>query len=215
MATAAHPASSLASFALPGIGAPAGTSAHPLLIGASPGTTGSMSLYYALVALGVSAVHYTRQFNATSGVEWTSYSTGGGPVPLLRPLFATSGNPPPVDLAAVRKVDLRFLEATDALLDTPSMEIFFETLATFPNARAIITARDPSAWAASRRARHPSDRAPVFHYLGFDAPMHALSEAQFARSVRSLGAEVADASDEDLHDLFTRISIGGGASGAS
>ena len=69
--TSVHP-TALRSFAIPGRDAPAGTSVHPLLIGASPGTTGSMSLYYALVALGVSAVHYTRQFNATSGHEWTS-----------------------------------------------------------------------------------------------------------------------------------------------
>ena len=161
---------------------PGGASAHPLLLGASPGTTGTMSLYYALVALGVSTVHYTRQYNASDGSESTSYADGGGPVPLLRPLFAASGAPPPVDLVAARSADLRFLEATDALLDTPSTELFFELLAAFPRARVLVTARDPVQWAASRRARHPTDRAPLFPYLGFDAPMHALSEEQAARA---------------------------------
>ena len=178
MAVSAPPPFSLPSMALPGVVAPAGTSSHPLLIGASPGTTGTMSLYYALVALGVSAVHYSRQYNATDGSETTSYAAGGGPVPLLQPLFRATGTSPPVDLAAARHADLRFLDATEALLDTPSMEIFFEALATFPKARVVITARDPSQWAASRRARHPTDRAPLFDRLGFDAPMHALSEDQ-------------------------------------
>ena len=80
-----------------------------------------MSLYYALKALDVSTVHYSRHFNATTGRESTSYSQGGGPVPLLKPLFQDSHPAPPVDLAAVRKLDLRFLgEHTDALLDTPA-----------------------------------------------------------------------------------------------
>jgi hypothetical protein len=171
------------SFALPGIAPPAGTSAHPLLLGASPGTTGTMSVYYALVMLGVSAVHYSRQYNATDATEANSYAVGGGPMPLLRPLFAATGAPPPVDLAAVRRADLRFLEATDALLDTPSMDMFFEALATFPNARVLLTAREPRQWAASRRARHPTDRAPLFSLLGFDAPMHALSEEQAAMAL--------------------------------
>ena len=80
-----------------------------------------MSLYYALKALDVSAVHYSRHFNATTGREITSYAQGGGPVPLLKPLFQDSQPAPPVDLAAVRKLDLRFFgEHTDALLDTPA-----------------------------------------------------------------------------------------------
>ena len=66
-----------------------------------------MSLYYALKALDVSAVHYSRHFNATTGREITSYAQGGGPVPLLKPLFQDSQPAPPVDLAAVRKLDLR------------------------------------------------------------------------------------------------------------
>lgn len=145
------------------------TSDHPLILGASPGTTGTMSLYFALVALGVSSVHYTRQFNATDGSESSTYAEGGGPVPLLRPLFGPSpagGGPPPVDLTAARSLDLRFLSATEALLDTPSMEIFFDALGTFPNARVLLSSRDPLEWAATRRARHPSDRAPLFPLLG-------------------------------------------------
>ena len=139
-----------------------------------------MSLYYALVALGISSVHYTRQFNATDGTERTTYAEGGGPVPLLRPLFADSGQPPPVNLGGLSSVDLRFLSATDALLDTPAMEVFFHALATFPNARVVITSRDPRTWAASRRTRHPTDRAPLFHLLGYDAPMAALPAEQAA-----------------------------------
>lgn len=139
-----------------------------------------MSLYNALVMLGVSSVHYTRAYNASSGVEHTSYAYGGGPVPLLRPFFAASGNPPPVDLASLHSLDMRFLEATDALLDTPAMEAFFEVLATFPNARVVLTVRDPREWAASRRARHPGDRTPLFSLLGFDAPMASLSVEQSA-----------------------------------
>ena len=111
---------SLPQFQLPGF-ARAATSQRPLVIGASPGTTATMSLYYALKALDVSAVHYSRHFNATTGREITSYAQGGGPVPLLKPLFLDSQPAPPVDLAAVRKLDLRFLgEHTDALLDTPA-----------------------------------------------------------------------------------------------
>ena len=74
------PSWSLAPLQLPGH-ARAATSDQPLIIGASPGTTGTMSLYYALKALRVSVVHYTRQYNASSGVESTSYEHGGGPVP--------------------------------------------------------------------------------------------------------------------------------------
>ena len=55
---------------LPGY-AQAATSQQPLLIGASPGTTGTMSLYYALKLLNISVVHYTRQFNASTGREST------------------------------------------------------------------------------------------------------------------------------------------------
>lgn len=156
-----------------------------MILGASPGTTGTMSLYYALVMLGVSAVHYSRQFNATSGSEITSYADGGGPVPLLRPMFAYHGwapgqAPPPVNVGALRELDLRFLSATDALLDTPAMEVFFDALATFPEARVVITARDPSAWANSRRERHPTDLAPIFPLFGIQAPMGALTAEQSA-----------------------------------
>lgn len=95
------------------------TSQHPLLLGASPGTTGTMSLFYALKTLGVSAVHYTRQFNASTGEETTTYGDvpPGGPVPLLRPLFKRAHPAPPVDLDAARELDLRFLEAS---LPTPA-----------------------------------------------------------------------------------------------
>jgi hypothetical protein len=113
------------SFSLPGIQR-ATTSDHPLIIGASPGTTGTMSLYFALVTLGVSSVHYTRQFNASDNTESTSYAEGGGPVPLIRPLFSatrTQGMPPAVDFSAVRALDLRFLEGTSALLDTPAVRM--------------------------------------------------------------------------------------------
>ena len=147
-------------------------SLHPLILGASPGTTGSMSIYFALVTLGVGTVHYSRQFNASDGTEASTYADDGGPVPLLRPLFnydRPAGMPPPVNIAAIRSIDLRFLSATEALLDTPSMEIFFDALATFPNARVIISTRDAREWAASRRARHPSDRAPMFHLFGCEA----------------------------------------------
>ena len=61
---------------------------------------------------------------------------------LLRPLFKPTHPAPPVDLEAARSMDLRFLSAVDVLIDTPSMELFFELLAAFPEARVIITARD-------------------------------------------------------------------------
>ena len=179
LAAWAHP-----SLQLPGV-ARAETSDHPLLLGASPGTTGTMSVYFALKRLGVSAVHYTRQFNATSGVETTTYADTppGGPVPLLKPLFGDTHPAPPVDLQAARAADLRFLAATDALLDTPSMELFFDLLATFPRARVLLTARAPGEWAASRRARHPTDRVPVLPQLGFDVPMGAIKAEQSAAAV--------------------------------
>ena len=101
-------------------------------------------------------------------------------VPLLKPLFAASGTPPPVDLAAIKTTDMRFLEGTEALLDTPAMEVFFEALVTFPSAKIILTSREPRQWAVTRRARHPTDRAPLFHNLGIDAPVGALSEDQAA-----------------------------------
>ena len=163
------------------------TSAHPLIIGASPGTTGTMSLYFALKMLGISTVHYTRHYNATARAEYTTYgeSPPGAPVPLIRPLFGDmppTGGPPPLDLPAARHADLRFLNATDALIDTPSMDLFFELLATFPNARVVLTAREPRAWAASRRRRHPSDAAPLFAQLGFAVPVGAVTEDQARRS---------------------------------
>ena len=201
MSASPHASALPSSLALPNIAVPPGTSAHPLLLGASPGTTGTMSLHFALVALGVSSTHYTRQFNATSGAETTTYAQGGGPVPLLRPLFGEpplSSPAPPVDLDAVDALDLRFLEATDALLDTPSMEAFFPLQATFPNARVVLTLRDPAAWAASRRARHPSDRVPLLPLLGApfaDVRLGALSEQQAATALalwhRAAAASVA------------------------
>ena len=150
----------LPSMQLPGFRARE-TSQHPLLIGGSPGSTGTMSLYHALVTLGVSAVHYSRQFNSSSGTEITSYDQlpPGGPVPLLRPLFEDSYPAPPVALSSARTADLRFLAGTDALLDTPAMELFYDLLATFPNARVVITARDPLSWAHSRRARYAAYQA--------------------------------------------------------
>lgn len=162
-----------------------GTSNHPLILGASPGTTGTMSLYRALVMLGVSVVHYSQSFNATSGLESNTYDRvpAGGPVPLLRPLFAATHPAPPVDLDAARTVDLRFLAETDALIDTPAQEIFFDVLATFPRARVIVTARDPLEWAISRRARHPTDRVPLLPLLGLDVPMGALSGPQAAAAL--------------------------------
>ncbi len=144
-----------------------------------------MSLHFALVALGVSCVHYSRQYNASDGTDIDTYgqTPPGGPVPLLRPLFADSHPAPPVNLSAARDVDLRFLERTEALLDTPAMEIFFDVLATFPNARVIITAREPREWAASRRARHPTDRVPLLPLLDLDVPMAAVTEAQAAMAL--------------------------------
>ena len=79
----------LPSMRLPGISGARSISPHPLVLGASPGTTGTMSLYYALAALGVGTVHYSRLFNASTGAETTSYeqSPPGGPVTFLQPLF--------------------------------------------------------------------------------------------------------------------------------
>ena len=177
------PTWSLPEFQLPGF-VRAATSQRRLVIGASPGTTATMSLYYALKMLDVSTVHYSRQFNASTGRESTSYAHGGGPVPLLKPLFRDSQPAPPVDLAAVRQLDLRFLgERTEALLDTPAQEIFFDLLATFPRARVVLTLRDPVAWAESRRQRHPTDRAPVLPLFGVEAPMGALSTEQAATAL--------------------------------
>ena len=90
---------------------------------------------------------------------------------------------PMVDREAARRADLSFLEATDALLDTPSMELFFELLAAFPNAKVVLTAREPTAWARKRRARHPYDRAPLFHHMGLVTEMMRLSEAQAASAL--------------------------------
>ena len=203
---------SLASFDLPAYrsrGALHGTSDHPLILGASPGTTGTMSLYRALVLLGISTVHYSTWFNATTGIEHTTYDRDppGGPVPLLRPLFADTHPAPPVNLDAARTADLRFLAATDALLDTPAQEIFFDALATFPRARVIITARDPLRWAASRRARHPTDRVPLLPLLGLDnVPMGALSEAQSAAALALWHKAVAASVPPErllVLDLFT------------
>ena len=170
------------SMQLPGISRTRATSDHPLLIGASPGTTGTMSLYYALMTLGVSTVHYSRQFNASSGTESTSYGQDppGGPVDFLQPLFRKEHPAPPVDLSLARSTDLRFFSATEALLDTPGMELLFDLLATFPNARVLISSRDPLTWARSRRSRHPGDRVPMFELLGFDVAMAQLSEEQAA-----------------------------------
>jgi hypothetical protein len=200
-----HPALRLPAVRTPEAGE---VSTHPLIIGASPGTTGTMSLYRALVLLGISAVHYSRQFNASSGIELDTYNEvpPGRPVPLLRPLFADSYPAPPVNLSAARSLDLRFLAATDALLDTPSSEVFFEVLASFPEARVIITARDPNDWAASRKARHPSDRMPLLPYLDIDAPMAAATKVQ-AASALALWHRVAAASVPPdrllILDLFT------------
>ena len=141
-----------------------------------------MSLYTALVMINVSSVHYSRMYNASTGVESHTYTRKppGGPISLLQPLFVDTYPAPPVDLVSAGTMDLRFLSATDALLDTPSMEIFFDVLATFPNARVVITLRDPLEWANARRTRHPTDRTPLFHLLGFEAPLSTLSEAQAA-----------------------------------
>lgn len=168
--------------ALPAYSGARETSPHPLLIGVSPGTTGTMSLYRALIMLNISTVHYTRLYNATTGAEATSYDLDppGGPVPLIRPLFRDSHPAPPVDLLKARTMDLRFLAATDALLDTPAMELTFDLLATFPDARVVLTVRDPLSWARTRRARHPTDRVPLFESLGFDVTMAQLSEEQAA-----------------------------------
>ena len=113
-------------------------------------------------------------------------------------------------------MDLRFLTATDALIDTPAMEIFYRALATFPHARVIITAREPRTWATSRRERHPTDRVPLFHLLGFDAPMHALDVEQsamaFALWHRAVAASipqsrllVLDIAAMDDNELWSRL----------
>ena len=44
----------------------------------------------------------------------------------------------------------------------------------------LLTARAPDEWAASRRARHPTDRVPVLPQLGFDVPMGAIKAEQSA-----------------------------------
>lgn len=126
---------------------PVATSAHPIVLGASPGTTGTMSLFYALKRLNVTTVHYTRLYNASDGSDETTYGapSSGAPLPLLAPLFAAEGRPPPVKFGInlEQSIDLTFLRATEALLDTPAMELLFPLLAAFPNARVILTSRDP------------------------------------------------------------------------
>ena len=47
----------------------------------------------------------------------------------------------------------------------------------------MLTLRDPAGWAASRRRRHPTDRAPLLPLFGIDAPMGALSAAQGATAL--------------------------------
>lgn len=92
---------------------PVATSAHPIVLGASPGTTGTMSLFYALKRLNVTTVHYTRLYNASDGSDETTYGapSSGAPLPLLAPLFAAEGRPPPVKFGInlEQSIDLTFL----------------------------------------------------------------------------------------------------------
>ena len=61
----------------------------------------------------------------------------------------------------------------DAIIDTPVPQFFPYIFRTYPNARVILSIRDPQDWVRSRFKHHPADRRP---FAIFDAPLDHLMD---------------------------------------
>ena len=133
------------------------TSDAPLVIGAGLGTTATRSFARALSTLGLRTWHWSTLFNCLGksecGAEEMRESRAlANELTALEHLSYAS---------ALRHFDFRAFGRFEAVLDDPVPQYVAPLLATFPNARVILTQREALAWAASRLRDHASSIAPL------------------------------------------------------
>jgi len=117
------------------------TNWRPLIWGAGAGSTGTESLFAALVKLNFTAVH--------SG----HYELAGSDLRLFeRFMYACHEHDECSCRRWMRSLNLSDMpENIDAFVDTPASELFIDTFLAYPRARFILSVRPAEEWAHARR----------------------------------------------------------------
>jgi hypothetical protein len=123
---------------------------RPTILGAGWGTSGTRSLASALSDFGFNTGHCSRYTN-----------TSGGSYTICPLLLCKLHGELEKRLARYRLGNctdpslFRVFDGLDAVADTPVPHFFPYLLRAYPDARVILTRRDPDAWYKSRSANHP------------------------------------------------------------
>jgi hypothetical protein len=143
------------------------TSDRPLILGAGEGTTATTALQDILhKAFGLRVLHYLTPSPLTKERRQDGKRT-------VMKVLTTSPN----DFARLNLKQL--IGDYDAILDTPTTQIFPFLLAAFPRARVIHTVRDSLAWVKSRSANHAGAPKPLAGLQG-----RILARPHGAQSIR-------------------------------
>eukprot|EP00747_Dinoflagellata_sp_TGD_P209605 gnl/TRDRNA2_/TRDRNA2_82990_c0_seq3.p1 gnl/TRDRNA2_/TRDRNA2_82990_c0~~gnl/TRDRNA2_/TRDRNA2_82990_c0_seq3.p1 ORF type:complete len:328 (+),score=21.28 gnl/TRDRNA2_/TRDRNA2_82990_c0_seq3:114-1097(+) len=176
-----------------------------VIFGVGSGTTGTRSLHLALQAMGLDGWHFEK------AAPWT------------RNLLDTLGRFTSINKTECRRrlqvYDYAALPATvKHVIDSPADQLLIHFLATFPNAKFILSTRPSLEWAQSRRKHMRKTLAPLQDPCGYhieDFPDdHVLAQledakVQFARCIvpkhRLLEFSVFTDSDERIRGLVQEI----------
>eukprot|EP00179_Madagascaria_erythrocladioides_P007374 CAMPEP_0198321956 /NCGR_PEP_ID=MMETSP1450-20131203/10563_1 /TAXON_ID=753684 ORGANISM="Madagascaria erythrocladiodes, Strain CCMP3234" /NCGR_SAMPLE_ID=MMETSP1450 /ASSEMBLY_ACC=CAM_ASM_001115 /LENGTH=356 /DNA_ID=CAMNT_0044025541 /DNA_START=69 /DNA_END=1139 /DNA_ORIENTATION=- len=138
----------------------------PLIIDASPGSTGTRSLARALAAIGLKVLHCTYTVTPTDKKGGAVVNNAGGRLEKssLADLFRARANTR-VDNCHAYYEGFSFhhgFEPYDAVMDAPFAEAWYDIFLAHPNSKVIFTDRDEKSW-AERRLSHSSASLPYLH----------------------------------------------------
>lgn len=144
-----------------------------LIVGVGFGHTGTESVKRALMALGFRVLHFEQETR-----QMLVMNIAGGK--------ATGSSDPLPPANASRNFEWgwqQILQKADAIIDLP-VNLFYEhALTRFPDARFILTMRDPGPWADSLLAWHPLDDAgrmlPCVHKGNKSAELWGWCDSRF------------------------------------
>eukprot|EP00747_Dinoflagellata_sp_TGD_P209603 gnl/TRDRNA2_/TRDRNA2_82990_c0_seq1.p1 gnl/TRDRNA2_/TRDRNA2_82990_c0~~gnl/TRDRNA2_/TRDRNA2_82990_c0_seq1.p1 ORF type:complete len:327 (+),score=20.22 gnl/TRDRNA2_/TRDRNA2_82990_c0_seq1:114-1094(+) len=175
-----------------------------VIFGVGSGTTGTRSLHLALQAMGLDGWHFEK------AAPWT------------RNLLDTLGRFTSINKTECRRrlqvYDYAALPATvKHVIDSPADQLLIHFLATFPNAKFILSTRPSLEWASKRR-RHFETLAPLqdpcgYHVEDFPDNSHLArledAKREFARCIipkdRLLEFNLFTDSDERIRGLVQEI----------
>ena len=186
---------------------PVRTSTEPLIIAAGEGTTATRSLGDALGQLGIWSAHNGRIISPPDTPAAEAARVQLQLQHLIRDLYLK----PPAENAGFDFAGLAG-HRWGAIMDTPVPIYLPWLLKAFPQAKIILTLRNPLQWAKSRYVNHEYSPAPLhglYHGVGYEPKKFAnvtVRQHQTVSSVRmSGGAETP--TDGQLHQIATAFAM--------